>query len=425
VFGKVIMAAIAPEKEPEGVAPGAAPAAPGASVRRLLVASAGVASLGAGAIHAAAIGVHPDPRATAVAFALVAAAQLCWGAVALVRSRTPVVVAGVLLGVVAVAGWAMAKTAGIPFVDGLDTAEPIQVVDALAAVLALASVVMLALSLTASEGGASPDRPTLLVPIAAVVTAIALYGMLTVSDHHAEAETGAPSEGHHGATPGKAGGEHDMSAMPGPDGAGGHGEGHSPSVAVPYDPTKPIDLGGVEGVTLEEQAAAENLVAVTLLRLPRWKDPAVAEAAGFYSIGDGMTGTEHFVNQAFIDDEVFLDPDKPESLVYDTTKGGRELVAAMYMVKPGTPLSEVPRLGGKLTQWHTHENLCYRPDGRLGGLTDAEGKCRAGLTKPPPTPMIHTWITPHKCGPFASLEGIGGGTIAAGEERLCDTAHGS
>jgi hypothetical protein len=39
--------------------------------------------------------------------------------------------------------------------------------------------------------------------------------------------------------------------------------------------------------------------------------------------------------------------------------------------------------------------------------------------------MVHVWITPHPCGPFAALEGIGGGQIKAGETRLCDTAHGS
>ena len=42
-------------------------------------------------------------------------------------------------------------------------------------------------------------------------------------------------------------------------------------------------------------------------------------------------------------------------------------------------------------------------------LTDAEGNCAPGLTKPVPTPMIHVWITPHECGPFAALEGHGAG----------------
>jgi hypothetical protein len=39
--------------------------------------------------------------------------------------------------------------------------------------------------------------------------------------------------------------------------------------------------------------------------------------------------------------------------------------------------------------------------------------------------MIHVWIVPHRCGPFAALEGVGGGQIKAGEERLCDHAHGA
>jgi hypothetical protein len=39
--------------------------------------------------------------------------------------------------------------------------------------------------------------------------------------------------------------------------------------------------------------------------------------------------------------------------------------------------------------------------------------------------MVHVWITPHPCGPFAALEGIAGGQISEGEERLCDHAHGA
>lgn len=39
-------------------------------------------------------------------------------------------------------------------------------------------------------------------------------------------------------------------------------------------------------------------------------------------------------------------------------------------------------------------------------------------------PMIHVWTERHPCGPFAALEGIAGGSIAEGETRLCDRAHG-
>jgi hypothetical protein len=199
------------------------------------------------------------------------------------------------------------------------------------------------------------------------------------------------------------------------------------SAAVPpaaYDPTKPIDLGGVPGVTPEQQAEAENVLAVTLVGLPQWSDYRTAEAAGFQSIGDGFSGIEHFINQENMDDDVILDPDVPESLVYATSGSEKRLVAAMYMLKRGTPMSEVPTTGGDLMQWHIHNNLCYQPNGRLGGLTDGEGNCAPGLIKPEETPMIHVWIEPHPCGPFAALEGLGAGEIAEGEERLCDHAHG-
>ena len=63
------------------------------------------------------------------------------------------------------------------------------------------------------------------------------------------------------------------------------------AVAKPYDPSLPIDLSGTPGVTPQQQAAAENLIAVTLVELPQWSDYHVAEAAGFQSIGDAAPVT--------------------------------------------------------------------------------------------------------------------------------------
>lgn len=140
-----------------------------------------------------------------------------------------------------------------------------------------------------------------------------------------------------------------------------------------YDPEMPIDLSGTPGVTPQEQAFAENLIARTVVELPQWSDPAVAEAAGFHSIGDGATGHEHFIQRDWINDDVVLEPDFPESLVYEP-----------------------------------------QPD----------GTCTAPLVRLIEAPMIHVWITPTPCGPFAALDGIGAGQIADGETRLCDHDHG-
>ena len=105
--------------------------------------------------------------------------------------------------------------------------------------------------------------------------------------------------------------------------------------------------------------------------------------------------------------------------------GKKTLAAAMYMLKRGTPLADVPKTGGALMQWHIHNNLCYNTAGKIGGLTRADGTCAPGLIKPAETPMIHVWIRKHECGPFAALEGVGAGAIAEGETRLCDHAHGA
>ena len=205
-----------------------------------------------------------------------------------------------------------------------------------------------------------------------------------------------------------------------------------PAAAVPtkpYDPTQPIDLGGVPGVTPEQQAAAENLVALNVVRLPQWSDYKVAEAAGYHSIGDGLTGFEHFIKWDSINDDVTLDPDQPESLVYSPQPdGSKKLVSAMYFLPETVSLNDVPNIGGALMQWHIHDNLCFTADPvapQVRGITNAAGECPAPLTKFVPAPMIHVWITPNKCGPFAALEGIGAGQIADGQTRLCDTAHGS
>ena len=386
-----------------------------------LLGVAGLTSLGAGAIHAAAIGVHSEHRSAVVTFTAVAALQLAWGVIALIRGNRLIAALGMLLGVGVLAGWAVAKISGIGLIAGLEEAESIQTADGLAAGLAAASVLLAGAALWTTRGerrGVSAPVPLLAV----AVSALTVFGMVSAGSHaHAagghggEAVSAAGAPDHHGAGATATDAEHDDAEEP-------HAE--LAAVPVPYDPSKPIDLSGTEGVTPEQQAAAENLIAVTLHGLPQWSDPAVAEANGFRSIGDGATGVEHFINRENMNDEVILDPDLPESLVYDTSEGGRRLVAAMYMTKPGLPLEEVPELGGKLTQWHTHDNLCYTPEGRIGGLTDAEGNCAAGLVKPVETPMIHVWIEKHPCGPFAALEGIGGGRILEGEERLCDTAHG-
>ena len=388
-----------------------------------LVPVAALASIGAGAIHATAAGAHSEHRAAVVAFALTAVFQIGWGALMLVRPSRAVALLGVAGNAAAVGGWVLAKTSGIGFVTGLDVREDPQFADTLAAALAIVAVIgalfVLVPELSARVSG---RRPALVGVSAVAAIALTVPGMVAAGSHsHAGGhDDGGEAAGH----------EHDHAAA-GEESAAGHEHAGHDAAAIaptPYDPTKPIDLGGVEGVTPEQQAAAENLIAISLWRLPQWSDPKVAEAAGFHSIGDGFTGYEHLIQWDWINDNYVLDPDHPESLVYRVDGNGtRTLEAAMYMLPQGETLETVPELGGKLTQWHIHDNLCFTPGEapKVRGVTGVGQGCPPGLTKLDPVPMIHVWIVPHRCGPFAALEGVGGGQIKEGEERLCDHAHGA
>jgi hypothetical protein len=196
----------------------------------------------------------------------------------------------------------------------------------------------------------------------------------------------------------------------------------------PFDPAKPIDLGGTPGVTLAEQHRAESLVRRTITDLRRFQYPSEAMAAGYRSIGDAATGDEHYINWSLVNDKDILDPLRPESLVYEVRDGRQQIAAAMYMLPIGSRFTDAPDVGGALTQWHVHADLCLTnssDDKTLSGFVGVNGVCPPGSSKAGDTPMLHVWVVPNQCGPFASLEGIGAGQVPPGQTRLCDTAHGS
>lgn len=186
-----------------------------------------------------------------------------------------------------------------------------------------------------------------------------------------------------------------------------------PGSIGPYDPAEPLDLSGLVGVSDAEVAAAEQLVAEVTASADAWRSVAAAEALGYRSIGDAFTGEEHLVDWSLVGDGVDLDPTRPEALVYDVDDdGARTLVAAMFLRPPGTRPDDAPDVGGRLTTWHPHGDLCLDEGGAgeeaaIAGLTDAAGRCPDGLVELRPMPALHVWLVAHPCGPFAELEGVG------------------
>ena len=189
-----------------------------------------------------------------------------------------------------------------------------------------------------------------------------------------------------------------------------------------------IHLTGEPGVTPAELQRADTLIAETIVDLKRYQSPAEAYAAGYRSIGDAVTGDEHYTNWSYVNDGHILDPMKPESVVYEVRDGKQTAVAAMYSLPLGSTFADVPDVGGSLTQWHVHRNLCLTKDPEqrvVSGITTLNGTCPPGTSKAGNTPMLHVWITPNPCGPFAALEGIGAGQVPAGQTRNCDTVNAS
>ena len=359
-----------------------------------------LASVGAGTVHAAAAGAHSDYEQAVVAFAVVASLQLGIGAVALTSMRRSVAAVLALVNAAALLGWVVAKRSGVSFIDGLERAEGFRAADLAAAGFAACATVLAVVALARRmplPRRLAPSRAAAVLMAVLTVSGIVWTGSAT----HGEAEEPAESE---------------FAPVPGEEAV----------VRMrPYIPGQPIDLSGYEGVTPAQQAEAETILAATLYYLPQFADPDVATARGWRSIGDGVTGDEHFVNTATFDDGKILDPTAPESLVYEMIEGKKTLVAAMFMLWPGATFEDIPATGGDLMQWHIHDNLCFNADGRVAGLRSPGGACPAGLAVGGETPMIHVWIQPHPCGPFAALEGIAGGTVANGEARLCDAGHGA
>ena len=393
----------------------------------------GIASLGAGAIHAAAVGVHAEHPTLSRLFVAVAASQILVGLATLLRGGRAVAAATALVNGGAVVAWIVTRVSGISWIEGLEHSEAPQFADTVCATLGALAVGAAIVTLRGGAGRTTRATPTRIGLPAIGLGAVTVVAMMSGATHahssdagqdHSDTEAtddqGATTTAHsHGDAP-------ETTVADAHDTAGQHDP-----ATVAYDPNKPIDLSGVDGVTPEQQAFAENLVAVNVVRLPQWADPAVAEAAGFHSIGDAESGegVEHYVQWDWIEDDVWLDPDAPESLVYELQPdGSKRLVSAMYMLPQDIALEDVPDHGGALMQWHIHDDLCFTADPvapQLESETSPDGTCRPPLVKVQEWAMIHVWIVPHECGPFASLEGVGGGSILEGEQRWCDHAHGA
>ncbi len=386
--------------EPDVGSDSGAPA-PSAPERRSALLVAAAASAAAGLIHAGAAASHREARSLAVAFALAVVVQVAWAVAAIMRPRPVVAAVGLAVNGGMVLSWAAAATVGWPVIEAM--AEPISV--GVQDLMALALAVVAAAGAFVALVGVPLPRPLTATPVAAIASVILLVAAVPALavEHSHDHDPGSD----HSHAPGEAH-DHDEAVVHSHGDDDDAGEGHDHGTAgSAYDHDDPIISFDDPRLTDQQRAAAKALYDDVQREMARFSDPASVEAEGYLSIGDGITGYEHFSHPVLRMDPITLDPSRPESIVFRVNPdGSKELVSAMFIMPPGTTMDDVPDIAGTLTTWHDHQDLCWIGD-RVVGTTPTPGECAFGEFRVGQA-MMHVWLVPHPCGPFAGLEGHGG-----------------
>lgn len=160
-------------------------------------------------------------------------------------------------------------------------------------------------------------------------------------------------------------------------------------------------------VTAAELQAATSLMVETRAAVAKYADQRVAISAGYEPVEPADLETVHFVNSAYLTDADILRPDHVQSLIYYNTRRGPVLIGAMYIM-PRLGMSG-PEVGGPLTSWHHHDNLCFdRVSGRIVAFAhsgffdrnDKSGTCPRGSSNHSTPQMLHVWVVDNPNGPF-------------------------
>ena len=147
--------------------------------------------------------------------------------------------------------------------------------------------------------------------------------------------------------------------------------------------------------TYAERVAAVRLLAEIRTASRKWPNLRMAAAAGFDTrtahrrAGDAAVHYLHAENHRYSHDSHYLDPRRPEALIYANVPGRQlVLVGLMFAMPRG---KKGPSPGGPITRWHTH-TVCAA--GNKRGLTPrSDGSCPPGTAARQGSEMLHVWLT--------------------------------
>lgn len=177
--------------------------------------------------------------------------------------------------------------------------------------------------------------------------------------------------------------------------------GAKAGAASPTVPDFALDHKEAPAVSAEEVMAAAKLLTSVKQGAARFGDFNVAVAEGYQQITPGRW-VAHYHNQQYHTDGRIVDPERPEDLIYlRMSSGEMKLVGVMFLTPAGQP---GPRVGGALTQWHSHNNLCFNLEARMvAGRTDSAGQCPPGTVHLGANQeMLHVWLVDNPNGVFAN-----------------------
>jgi hypothetical protein len=162
--------------------------------------------------------------------------------------------------------------------------------------------------------------------------------------------------------------------------------------------------------TLAQRTAATRFLADLQRAAARWRNPREARRAGFDTDlarrAPSKVGYLHAEHRRYSHDGRYLDPRRPESLIYANVPGRPLVLVGVMFSMPRGLQGRTP--GGPITRWHWH-SVCARGDQR-GLMPRADGSCPPGTIRRAGSEMMHVWFTRDLRSAFA---------IHAPEPELC------
>lgn len=166
--------------------------------------------------------------------------------------------------------------------------------------------------------------------------------------------------------------------------------------------------------TEEQKNLADSFYAKTLanVKLMKWYDVQKSEKDG-YVLGSNPS---HSLNPNYVLDGYYLNPEKPEYLMFYHTPKGMVLAGVMFILDEPDVHGE--QVGGPETVWHFHDfpgGVCYPlhrkiPNNEL--IKKGYSPCDGGVFFYRSPEMLHVWFVDHPQGRFATSMTIDKGLLS-------------